>query len=52
MGRVNSLDRLRGAVGIGCDSADGTLLRFGPEVNWPRIKWWLDHLDDQPEMAL
>ena len=52
MGRVNSLDRLRGAVGIGCDSADGTLLRFGPEVNWPRIKWWLDHLDDQPEMTV
>jgi hypothetical protein len=52
MGRVNSLDRLRGAVGIGCDSADGTLLRFGPDANWPRIKWWLDHLDNQSEMAV
>lgn len=52
MGRVNSLDRLRGSLGIGCDSADGTLLRFGPETNWPRIKWWLDHLDNQSEMPI
>lgn len=52
MGRVNGLGRLRAAVGIGCDSADGNVLRFGPDTNWPRIQRWLDHLDDQPEMAV
>ena len=52
MGRVNSLDRLRAAVGIGCDSADGNLLKFGPDTNWPRIKHWLDFITDQPEMAV
>jgi hypothetical protein len=52
MGRVNSLDRLRAAVGIGCDSADGTFLRFGPDTNWPRLKYWLDHLDEQQGMAV
>jgi hypothetical protein len=30
MGRVNSLRRMRYAESIGCDSADGTLLRFDP----------------------
>jgi hypothetical protein len=52
MGRVHSLDRLRAAVGIGCDSADGTFLRFGPDTNWPRLKYWLDHLDEQQGMAV
>lgn len=52
MGRVNSLDRLRAAVSIGCDSADGTFLKFGPDVNTPRLLRWLDSLDAQQEMAL
>lgn len=52
MGRVNSLDRLRASVAIGCDSADGTCLAFGLDKNWPKVKWWLDHLDIQPEMAV
>lgn len=52
MGRVNSLDRLRACVGIGCDSADGTFLKFGPDVNWPRLKGWLDIITVQPEMAV
>lgn len=52
MGRVNSLDRLRGAVGIGCDSADGTHLKFGPDKNWPKLKYWLDHITEQPGMAV
>jgi len=50
MGRVNSLDRLRAAIGIGCKSADGTFLKFGPNINWPRLKRWLDHIIEQPEM--
>jgi len=50
MGRVNSLERLRAARSIGCDSADGTFLRFGPDVNWPRLSRWLNDLDQQPEL--
>lgn len=52
MGRVNSLDRLRAAVGIGCDSSDGTYLKFGPDKNWPKLKYWLDHITEQPGMAV
>lgn len=52
MGRVNSYERLRASAGIGCDSADGTFLKFGPDVNWPKLKRWLDALTEQPEMAV
>lgn len=52
MGRVNSMERLRAASGIGCDSADGTFLRFGPDVNWPKLRRWLDNLDERREMAV
>lgn len=52
MGRTNSLDRLRAAISIGCDSADGTFLRFGPDKNWPRLVRWLEHITEQPEMSL
>lgn len=41
MGRVNSLRRLRYAAHLGCDSADGTYLAFGPDVNLPRLLGWL-----------
>lgn len=41
MGRVNSLRRLRYAAAIGCDSADGTYLAFGPDVNLPKLLGWL-----------
>ena len=51
MGRVNSLDRLRAACSIGCDSADGTYLKFGPDTNWPKLKYWLDYLTNQPELG-
>jgi hypothetical protein len=47
MGRVNSLDKLRSAVAIGCDTADGTFLRYGPDSNWPRLKAWLDDIHRQ-----
>jgi hypothetical protein len=40
MGRVNSRRRLRYASVIGCDSADGTYLAFGPDVNLPRLLDW------------
>jgi hypothetical protein len=47
MGRVNSLRRLRYADAIGCDSADGTYLAFGPDVNLPRLLGWLRAVNDQ-----
>jgi len=51
MGRVNGLGRLRAAVAIGCDSADGNCLTFGPDKNWPRVRRWLESIDQQAEMA-
>lgn len=48
MGRVNSAARLRTAAMWGCDSADGTFLAFGPDVNTPRLMAWLDGLQSQP----
>ena len=47
MGRVNSLRRLRYASAIGCDSADGTYLRFGPDVNLPTLQGWLRDVNGQ-----
>lgn len=50
MGRVNSLRRLRYAQYIGCDSADGTYLTFGPDMNLPSVLAWLRHVNDQPTL--
>lgn len=44
MGRVNSFKRLRLAAVLGCDSADGTFLKFAPDINEPRMLHWLDRL--------
>ena len=41
MGRVNSRARLQYALAIGCDSADGTFLAFGPDRNLPQLIGWL-----------
>lgn len=41
MGRVNSLKRYNYARSIGCDSVDGTFLKFGPKVNLPKLLSWL-----------
>lgn len=46
MGRVNSERRLRYADAIGCDSADGTYLTFGPDVNLPDVLAWLRGVND------
>ncbi|WP_412538730.1 hypothetical protein R8Z50_23100 [Longispora sp. K20-0274] len=48
MGRVNSHRRLAHAASIGCHSADGTYLRFGPDRNLPNLLGWLDQLEPQP----
>jgi hypothetical protein len=47
MGRVNSLRRLRYAHLIGCDSADGTYLAFGPDRNLPTLLGWLASVNGQ-----
>lgn len=41
MGRVNSERRIRYAAAIGCDSVDGTYLRFGPDRLLPDVLAWL-----------
>lgn len=40
MGRVNSGRRFEYARAIGCDSADGTYLTFGPDTNLPKLLAW------------
>ena len=50
MGRVNSLRRYRYAEAIGCDSVDGTYLTFGPNINLPRLLWWLRDLEERPAL--
>lgn len=42
MGRVNTRGRIAYAASIGCDSVDGTYLKFGPSVNLPKLLRWLD----------
>jgi hypothetical protein len=41
MGRVNSYKRLKYAHDIGCQSADGTYVAFGPDVNLPKCLEWV-----------
>lgn len=50
MGRVNSEKRLRYAKHIGCDSADGTYLSFGPDINLGRLMAWLRGVNDQGDL--
>jgi len=40
MGRVNSARRWAYAELIGCDTADGTFIAFGPDVNLPKVLAW------------
>lgn len=52
MGRANSWKRVRKAALMGCDSADGTYLKFGPDVNLPKVLAWLGRLDQRPATPL
>ena len=47
MGRVNSFRRLNYAHSIGCDSVDGTYLKYSLTENLPRLLGWLDKLSGQ-----
>lgn len=42
MGRVNSHRRITIAAQMGCDSVDGTYLRFSPTENLPKLLSWLE----------
>jgi len=50
IGRVNSLRRLRAMRLGGAHSADGTKIKFGPDVNLPLVVQWLDSLERQPDL--
>jgi hypothetical protein len=41
LGRCNSRKRWLYAEAIGCDSADGTFLTYGPDTNLPRMFAWM-----------
>jgi hypothetical protein len=41
VGRVNSKRRYQWCHSHGADSADGTFVAFGPDVNIPRLARWL-----------
>ncbi|WP_280502033.1 hypothetical protein [Nocardia farcinica] len=51
MGRVNSERRCRYAELIGCDSVDGTYLKFGPDINLPKLLGWADRMSDAPSLV-
>lgn len=46
VGRVNSYQRLAACAFHDVDSADGTYLAYGPDVNWPKLMRWLDRVND------
>lgn len=48
VGRVNSQRRYLAFASLGCDTADGTFLGFGPSVNLPRLLNWLHLYETQP----
>lgn len=50
MGRVNSLKRLRIAASMGCNSVDGTYLKYGPAINGERLGEWLTELAENPSL--
>ena len=43
MGRVNSQKRIELAFNWGCDSADGTYIAFGPDINTPKLVQMLQY---------
>lgn len=51
MGRVNSRKRLTRARTFGCDSVDGTYLRWGPDKNLPLLLGWLDEAYQHPMLT-
>jgi hypothetical protein len=52
VGRVNGGAYLRNLADAGADSADGTKLKFGPDLNWPLVCRWLDSFAGRPSLEL
>jgi hypothetical protein len=52
MGRVNTRRRLWIAHNFGCDSADGTMLAYGPDKNLPLLLKWLREINTYEERSL
>jgi len=50
MGRVNSLVRLRIAETFGCDTADGTYLAYGPDINLTRLLGFMGTVGREPTL--
>ena len=50
VGRVNSSRRYSAFAFLGCSSADGTFLGFGPEKNLPKLLGWLRDYQQQPAL--
>lgn len=50
MGRVNSHRRITAAHLLGCDSTDGTYIKFGPDVNLPKVLSWLSAVNNQTDL--
>jgi hypothetical protein len=51
MGRVNTRERLLLAAQLGIDSVDGTLLAFGFNANWPKLRGWMACLNAQQSFS-
>lgn len=41
VGRVNSARRYMRFASLGCDSADGTFIAYGPDRNAPQVRQWI-----------
>ncbi len=52
MGRVNSLRRVRYAQALGCDSVDGTHLRYGPHKNLVTLNRWMEKSEERPMLPM
>jgi len=52
VGRVNSQGRYLAFAALGCDTADGTFLAFGPRVLVPELLGWIRHHETQQVLEL
>jgi hypothetical protein len=50
MGRVNTRQRFRYAMEIGCDTADGSGFSMFPSTRIPMALRWLDEIERQPSL--
>ena len=48
--RNNSLTAVQAAYDIGCNSVDGTFIKYAPDQNWKRVQRWFDQLCHHDEV--